>query len=405
MTGNVLRRRRFLRVASLGGVSGATGCLRFSQESGSATDERTRRDSGDTPDGTTQTATDQRETETGHTASLSHQWTVEGAADELTNHGGNLFGFRPAEAFRIDPSSGSVSWSEAAVDGARFDVPETEVNDCFTDDAFVVAARSETGPGAVVALDKGDGSVLWTHEGNYEYVAVGSAIADGHLVCGSSVLDSQQEQGEIFSLDPANGSVNWSRSFPGRIADFEFDGTTAYAWGVNTAVYTFDATTGGAFEKVDDGDGYLALANGKLFTKSPLNLWVYDLDTYESETNLNHIPQAKTPFRRGESLLYLGTVAGVYAIDPDEQAVAWRQITDDAVTALDVRGGYAWAITESGTVLVLAEDDGSVVVEGDLLEMFDFVSGTNVGAQSRIVAIDSLVALAAGGEIRGFEFG
>lgn len=233
----------------------------------------------------------------------------------------SLFILAAALLGACSPAASVSNWAGILVDGERIYLADgLHIYTLNVADGRLVTLPAPDG-GEPVALrfpNQADGT-------NLTFFAPPALTADGQLV----FPNSSPNQHSFYSIDPANGDVNWT-----------FDGSKG------TWIAGALATEDGIF--APDGEGVLyALSNtGQV-------LWSQTL----SENGLwSH------PVTDGEKL-YLSTLDRlVYAIEPQTGEVVWKAELDNLIMAAPVVGadGRLYIGTLSGTLFALDAENGQV---------------------------------------------
>jgi outer membrane protein assembly factor BamB len=177
----------------------------------------------------------------------------EQSSDGLTLYAGSGSG----HVYAINALDGTLVWiNPLSVDG------QTSVYDPVIDGAALyVTVRHFTNPitGAVVALDRNDGTIIWSH--SFPSEAPTSSGPLGKVVPFASTIIVGKDDGKIYALDKSTGEIRWTA--PRRPDVIGYDdlrpivlaGNVLVAGSLAHYLTGYDPATGRQLWEVDGGEG------------------------------------------------------------------------------------------------------------------------------------------------------
>lgn len=205
----------------------------------------------------------------------------------------------------------------------------------------VVGPRTVTGG----SRDGGTYSLLATD--GIEFPVSGGAATTGIT---PAILDGRDvARSESGGTSTADGDLVFGDGTPSSGAD-DPTGETIFGGGVDGSVFRVRTIAYGDVPTGDlgptptpapDADGPTATSTPHIDLPELAPIWEARLDT-----------EVRSPVTYAGGQAYLGTVAGVVAVDPRDGSVRWRVVLDDAVTgAPAVDDGRVFAVTKSGRLV------------------------------------------------------
>jgi eukaryotic-like serine/threonine-protein kinase len=180
-----------------------------------------------------------------------------GAYEESTDGSTVYAGSGSGHVYAINALNGTLVWiNPLSVDG------ETSVYDPVVDGATVyVRVRHFSNPitGAIVALNRNDGTIIWSHI--FPSMAPTSSGPVGKVVPFANTVIVGNDDGKIYALDKSTGETRWTaprRPDVGGYDDLRFTvlaGDVLVAGSLANHLMGYDATTGRQLWEVDVGQG------------------------------------------------------------------------------------------------------------------------------------------------------
>jgi outer membrane protein assembly factor BamB len=180
-----------------------------------------------------------------------------GAYEQATDGSSIYAGSGSGHVYALNAADGTLIWlSAVAVDG------QSSVYDPVIDGPLVyVTVRHFTNPitGAVVALNRNDGSTAWAHVFPPETPTSSGPV--GKLVVFGSAIIVANDDGKIYSLEKTTGTTQWVAPRRGDVVGYNdirpiiLVGNVLVAGSLAHYLTAYDAASGQQLWQVDGGQG------------------------------------------------------------------------------------------------------------------------------------------------------
>lgn len=296
-------------------------------------------------------------------------WQVDLKPEELL---GNGFGGGPtfwndrlyvstgyAEVLALDPGDGKVIWRKGVT------APIHSAPTVLDDRIFVVTVENELN-----ALSTKDGSKLWSHNGIPETAGL---LGSASPAANGEVVVVAYSSGELFALQVANGHVLWTDNLASQrgpsavaaLADIHgrpvIDRDRVFAVSHSGRMVSIDLRRGdrvwereisSSHEPWVAGDYVFVLANDNevvCLTRSDGKIrWVAPLPSYEDEKAKSDPIRWAGPVLGGNRLIALSSTGVAMSISP---------LTGERVTTQEMSaGGYLGPVIANNTLYLLTDD-------------------------------------------------
>jgi len=241
----------------------------------------------------------------------------------------------------------------------------------------------------VIALDAGNGSLIWSYNfgGNAYVDATAPTVVNGSVYVTGS--EDSNSNGKVYSFDATSGNVNWSYT----IGDYIFKSSPkvidgkVYFGASDNKVYSLDADNGSLLWTYTAGSNVSstpAVAAGVVYIGSndhklyALNadtgnlIWSYDTDLDGYNGSIQNAPavyEGKVYFRSGNDY--------TYCLNANNGSVVWKRQTDGGQNSIAIANGIAFIGDYSGSIYGLNADNGNIV--------WSYATGTQI-ASSPVIA-------------------
>jgi outer membrane protein assembly factor BamB len=262
----------------------------------------------------------------------------------------------------------ALRWRTAIHDHGLF---EPRPEECAT--GTVVGTRLVIGSrkGAVVALDTGDGHVVWSTP------VSGSVDSEARHDPLRNQVYVGTDDGSLYALDPSDGRIRWTHKARGAIErPPAVDGDAIYVTTAEDRIFALDATSGRfrwqyererpegftihghAGARLHGGRLFTGFSDGFLVALNPGTgeaLWTRSL----AAASEKYVDVDSTPEIVGDAVVASSFSGGLYAVSASTGDVRWRLALEGAGTA-SLIGGYLYfsspreglgALTRDGQLL------------------------------------------------------
>jgi outer membrane protein assembly factor BamB len=216
--------------------------------------------------------------------------------------------------------------------------------------------------GNVYALNPADGSVKWSFATGGSVLSSPAIGADGTVYFGG-------DDGYVYALNPADGSVKWSHATGGSVLSspaIGADGTVyigsndhnVYALNPSDGSVKWSYATGGAVESSPaigaDGTVYVGSDDAKLYALNPIDgsvKWTYLTGDWVRSS----------PAIGADGTVYVVSWdRNIYALNPSDASVKWSYTTGGGVNSSPAIGADGTVYVGSDKLYALNAADGSV---------------------------------------------